>query len=224
MARDGRAQAAAAADRPATWARGFPHSRARRKRCAKVWCRLPSFVKITAMMRKASWLSYLVLAMVLTASVSCGYALEGRGSFLPDHILHIGIPTFRNLTTQPGLAEVITSEIYSQFVTRGDFNLSGATSGVDAVLEGEITAYNYIPRAIDEEGMATSYMIQITANISFRDLVENTVLWEQRGYVFQSEYQLSRDESDFVTQESYAVRLAAEDFASSVVGTILTGF
>ena len=176
------------------------------------------------MMRKTSWLPCFVLTGLLAAGVSCGYTLEGRGSFLPDHILHIGIPTFRNLTTQPGLAEVITSEIYSQFVTRGDFRLSGATSGVDAVLLGEITAYNYIPRAIDEEGMATSYLIQITANISFRDLVEDRVLWEQRGYVFQSEYQLSREESDFVSQESYTVRLAAEDFASSVVGTSLTGY
>jgi len=166
-------------------------------------------------------LALLVPTVLLSA---CGYSLEGRGSFLPPHILKIGVPTFRNLTTTPGLEEIITGEIYSEFLTRGDFRLSAETSGVDAVLSGEITSYRYIPRAIDEEGMATSYLIYITANIIFRDLQQDKVIWKQDGFRFQSEYQLSEEGADFVSQESASVQRAAEDFAKSVVSTILTGF
>lgn len=155
---------------------------------------------------------------------SCGYNLEGRGSFLPGHIARIGIPSFKNLTTKIGLEEVITTEIYSEFLTRGDYQLSGNATGVDAVLLGEITSYNYIPRAIDEQGMATSYMIVITADIVFRDIKENKVLWEQKAYRFQSEYQLSREGEEFIQQEADAIKRASEDFAKSLVSTILTGF
>jgi hypothetical protein len=164
------------------------------------------------------------LAGLLAFIWACGYALEGRGSFLPGHILRVGIPSFKNLTTTVGLEEVITAEIYSEFITRGDYQLSGDTTGVDAVLLGEITSYNYVARAVDEQGMATSYMILITANIVFRDLKEDKVLWEQRGYRFQSEYQMSAEEGEVVTQEAEAVQRAAEDFAKSIVSTILTGF
>jgi outer membrane lipopolysaccharide assembly protein LptE/RlpB len=169
---------------------------------------------------------YPALALLLPIIIlsGCGYALEGRGSFLPSYILRIGVPTFKNLTTTPGLEETITAEIYSEFLSRGDFQLSAETTGVDAVLTGEITSYRYFPKAVDDQGMATSYLIYITADISFRDLVQDKVIWEQKGYRFQSEYQLSQEGADFVSQEAESIQRAAEDFARSVVSTILTGF
>jgi len=169
-------------------------------------------------------ISALALLLAVALASACGYALEGRGSFLPRHIARIGVPSFKNLTTTPGLEEVITSEIYSEFLSRGNFSLSADTTGVDALLEGEIVSYTYLPRAIDEQGMATSYLILITANITFTDLVEDKVLWEQKNYRFQSEYQLSQEGGEFVTQEAESVHRAAADFAKSVVSTILTGF
>ena len=168
----------------------------------------------------------LVLALLssLAVAASCGYALEGRGSFLSPHITRIGVPAFKNLTTSPGLEDVITAEIYSEFLSRGNFSISPNTTGVDALLEGEITSYRTVPRAVDEEGVATSYLVLITASITFRDLVEDKVLWQDRAYRFQSEYQLSEEGADFVSQESESIEQAAEDFAKSVVSTILTGF
>ena len=42
-----------------------------------------------------------VVAIVCMSSVTagCGYALSGRGSFLPDYIETIGVPMFENATT-----------------------------------------------------------------------------------------------------------------------------
>ena len=42
------------------------------------------------------------------ASSGCGYALAGRGNFLPDYIRTIGIPTFQNHTSYFVLAELVT--------------------------------------------------------------------------------------------------------------------
>lgn len=170
-------------------------------------------------------LSVCAILAVLLVSIGCGgYSLEGRGSVLPPHILRVGIPTLENKTTQAGLGEIVTREIYSEFLARGNFQVLSTSSGVDALLEGTITTYSLVPRALDEEGVATSFLVVFSADVSFRDLVDDTVLWEQKNYRFSREYQLSEVGGDFVTQELDSIRLAAKDFAGTLVATILTGF
>lgn len=166
----------------------------------------------------------LISAILLPMTFGCGYSLEGRGSLLPPHILRVGIPTLENNTTMASLGEIVTSEIYSQFISRGNFQVQATDTGVDAVLEGTVTSYTLSPKAIDEEGVVTSFVITIYASITFRDLVEDKVIWEQKSYRFSSEYQLSDAGGDFVTQEIESVRLAAKDLASNLVASILTGF
>jgi hypothetical protein len=175
-------------------------------------------------MEKKVAITALIVALIAAFAVSCGYTLEGRGSLLPPHILRVGIPTLDNNTTMPSLGEIVTSEIYSEFLSRGNFRLISSDAGVDALLEGEIVSYSLVPRAIDEEGVATSFLVSITANVTFRDMVKDVILWEQENYRFQREYQLSDIGGDFVTQELESVRLAAKDFANSLVASILTGF
>ena len=164
------------------------------------------------------------ISIALLFSSCAGYNLEGRGSVLPTHILRVGVPTLENNTNLPSLGEIITREIYSEFINRSSFQVLSTDSGVDAVLEGEIISYVLIPRALDEEGVATSFLISVTANMAFRDLIEDTILWEQENYNFRREYQLSDISGDFVTQELESIRLAAKDFANSLVSSILSGF
>lgn len=184
---------------------------------------MPGICYISAMKDKLIIIA-LMLAIFLPMTFGCGYTLEGRGSLLPPHILRVGIPTLENKTTMASLGEIVTSEIYSQFISRGNFQVLSTDTGVDAILEGEVTSYTLTPKAIDEEGVVTSFVITIYANVSFRDLVEDKVIWEQKSYRFSSEYQLSDAGGDFVTQEMESVRLAAKDLAENLVASVLTGF
>ncbi len=77
----------------------------------------------------------LMLAMV---SSSCGYALAGRGSFLPDYIRVIGIPPIENRSTFPQVELVITEKIRTEFIGRGKYRVVPDPTGSDAVLSGEI--------------------------------------------------------------------------------------
>jgi len=54
------------------------------------------------------WLASLLLLATLQSG--CGYALAGRGSFLPAYIRIIGIPTFTNRTTIFNLETMLTDK------------------------------------------------------------------------------------------------------------------
>src|SRR5439155_18771057 len=67
-------------------------------------------------------------------SSSCGYALAGRGSFLPDYIHTIGIPTFLNRTTVFNLETLLTEKVRAEFIGRGKYQTLPESTGVDALL------------------------------------------------------------------------------------------
>ena len=47
------------------------------------------------------------------ASVACGYALAGRGSYLPAYINVIGVPPFVNRSTVFNLETLLTEKVRS---------------------------------------------------------------------------------------------------------------
>ena len=62
----------------------------------------------------------------------CGYQLAGRGSFLPDYIKTIGVPTFENRTTLFNLETQVTQKVRSEFIGRGRYRIVPEATNVDA--------------------------------------------------------------------------------------------
>ena len=61
-----------------------------------------------------------LLALAAATSSSCGYALAGRGSFLPAYIRTIGIPQFVNVTPVYEIEQVLTESVRTEFINRGN--------------------------------------------------------------------------------------------------------
>ena len=70
----------------------------------------------------------------MLGAAGCGYALAGRGSFLPAYIQTIGIPTFTNRTTVFNLETLLTQKVRAEFIGRGKYQILPEATGVDAVL------------------------------------------------------------------------------------------
>ena len=84
------------------------------------------------------WCRRALLASSLAAALAssgCGYALAGRGNFLPDYIQTIGIPTFQNHTSFFALAELVTDKVRTEFIGRGNYKIVPEATGADAVLD-----------------------------------------------------------------------------------------
>ena len=169
-------------------------------------------------------------ALVLGAvpSSGCGYALAGRGSFLPAYINVIGIPQFANVTPYE-IEQAFTAKVRSEFIGRGKYKVLPQDTGVDAVLRATINNITLTPSGFNDAQVATRYVIAISVGIQFVQASDNEVLWQNPSLVFREEYQQASgggvmDAATFFASSSNAVERMATDFARTVVSAILEAF
>ena len=159
----------------------------------------------------------------------CGYALAGRGSFLPDYIRTIGVPAFTNRTTVFNLETVLTEKVRAEFIGRGRYKILPDTTGVDAVLTGDVTAAILTPVSFTVGQLATRYALTVTARVELRDVRENKTLWENQGLYFRQEYEAqpgtnASDPAAFFGQDANALGRMSSDFARTIVSALLEAF
>jgi len=163
------------------------------------------------------------------ALTGCGYALAGRGSFLPAYIRTIGIPTFTNRTTVFNIETMLTQKVRAEFIGRGKYQMLPQNTGVDALLTGEVTAVNVQPASFNPQQLASRYAITMTAKIELRDMRENKVLWENPSVMFRQEYEATGgrsavDPAAFFQQDTSALERMSTEFARTIVSAILEAF
>ena len=174
-----------------------------------------------------------VASVAALASNGCGYALAGRGNFLPAYIRTIGIPTSENHTSFFQMAQLVTDKVRTEFIGRGNYRVVPEATGADAVLVGAVTNVTIIPTNFGEQA-ASRYTITVTANIQLRDVEKDTILWSNPAISIREEYDATSslsndptgqvDPSAFFTQESNALERISDEFSRSVVSAILEAF
>ena len=172
-----------------------------------------------------------LVALVLGIAVSaCGYALAGRGSFLPDYIRIVGIPMLENRSSFLRVEQVLTEKIRTEFIGRGAFTVRPDAVGADAVLSGEVTGISVQPVAFNDQQLASRYLFVLTMRVQFSDTSTNEVLWSNDALTFREEYELTTrssgplDGAAFLDQESSSVDRISSDIARTVVTAILEAF
>jgi outer membrane lipopolysaccharide assembly protein LptE/RlpB len=173
-------------------------------------------------------LGLLVLPVVLSVA-GCGYALAGRGAFLPDYIRVIGVPALENTTPFVEIDQVITDAVRREFAGRGRYTVQPETANVDAVLTGTITSVRLDPTAFTTGSQASRFSLVVTASFEFRDLREDKVLWSNASLSYREEYDSSTassgtDVAAFFGQNTNAMQRLAQNFSRTVVTSILEAF
>jgi hypothetical protein len=171
----------------------------------------------------------LILALAI-ASSSCGYALAGRGSFLPDYIRVIGIPPVENRSTYQQVELVLTDKIRTEFIGRGKYTVVPEATGSDAVLSAEITGVSAQPIGFNESQLASRYLFIMTMRVQLMDTRTNMVLWSNDSMTFREESELTSRtanttfDASFLDQERNSFDRIASDVARTVVTAILEAF
>jgi hypothetical protein len=167
----------------------------------------------------------------LAVSPGCGYALAGRGSFLPDYIQTVGIPIFVNNTAVFDAEQVLTTRVREEFISRGRYRVIPQAVGADGVLNGEIASISLTPVGFNDSQQASRYAAQIVLKVTFRDVRADKVIWENPSLVYREEFDLVTatgtgiaDASTFFGSGGNALDRLATDFARSLVTSILEAF
>jgi hypothetical protein len=172
----------------------------------------------------------LILAAAL-GSAGCGYALAGRGSFLPTDIRVVGIPPLVNRTTYFDVETILTQKIRNEFIGRGKYRVVPEATGADAVLNAEITSITLSPVGFTSTQLASRYQFVLTMKVDFVDNRVNKSLWANDAYAFTGEYDLTSGTGDsainaatFVDQQLSSFDRIANDIARTVVTAIVEAF
>ena len=169
-----------------------------------------------------------VLAFLVMSG--CGYSLAGRGSFLPDYIRTVGIPQLLNRTAFYDVEQILTDKIRTEFIGRGKYRVTPDTTGVDAVLTGEVLGIYVQPVGFTDQQLASRYQFTLQMRVTFTDARTGQELWTNDALTFREEYELQTrgnialEGAAFLDQERAAFDRIATDIARTVVTAILEAF
>ena len=167
---------------------------------------------------------------VAMLSSGCGYALSGRGSFLPDYIRVVGVPQLVNSSTFFQVEQILTEKIRTEFIGRGRYTVIPAPEGADAVVTGAVTSITVQPVGFTEQQLASRYLFTLTMKVEFTDARTSKVLWSNGALTFREEYELTTrsntalEGASFLSQERSSFDRIADDVARTVVTAIVEAF
>ncbi len=172
----------------------------------------------------------MVLALLVLANCGCGYALAGRGSFLPEYIRIVGIPQLANQSTFFQVEQILTEKLRTEFIGRGRYTVIPNPEGADAVVTGIVRSITVTPVGFTEQQLASRYQFTLTMSVEFTDSRTSKVLWSNTALVFREEYELGIrsnaevDAATFLSQERSSFDRISDDVARTVATAILEAF
>ena len=101
------------------------------------------------------------------ASASCGYALAGRGSFLPDYIQTLGIPMFGNATPYQSVEQIFTQKVRLEFQSSRRYTVVPSDEGVDGIVRGQIESISLVPVSLNDQQLASRSRVTVVVKVAF---------------------------------------------------------
>ncbi len=172
------------------------------------------------------------LGTLLAAAVAlsgCGYALVGKGINVDPSIKRIGVPLFTDRTGHAGLDQKVTQKVIEELVKRGRFQVVQDSTGVDALVEGDLTGYTEIPAgyapgsAPGERTQASRYTITLTADIAYTKVGSDAPIWSNERFSVSDRYDVSEGSDGLIDSEQAIDRMTTA-FARRLVAEMLEGF
>ena len=175
---------------------------------------------------KTSRLVILSIAGFSMLFSGCGYRIRSAIGTLPSGAHSIGIPTFRNSTTQYKIEQLISRAVLREFSSRTRAIVNSSKSGVDLVLLGEIRGIELSPVTFGtqedrSQTTGSSFLVTVRLSVQLMRLSDSRVIWKNDDFPFSERYVLNTNVRDFFSEENPALERLARNFAASLASSIL---
>jgi hypothetical protein len=173
---------------------------------------------------KAQAARTLLLAVLCTA-FGCGYHPAGKVNTLPEQVRTLAIPGFVSQTQTFRIEQMLTAAVVQEFGTRTRYHLLPADApDADAVLRGTVLSATTSPLTYDSTtGRVATVLVTVNMKVTLTDRT-GKMLYENEGYQFREQYQVSRELTSFFEEDTPALERLSRDFARTLVANILEGF
>ncbi len=119
-----------------------------------------------------------VLIICMLLLMGCGYQMTGKETHLPPGLTSIAIPTFKNLTFEPGVEIPFTQAFLNEFIQDRRVNVVGRAEA-SSVLEGVVKYFRIYSVSYDRSGFVQEYQTDVILDIALKDR-EGKVLWREK--------------------------------------------
>jgi Lipopolysaccharide-assembly len=157
----------------------------------------------------------------------CGYALVGKGITSDPSIKRIGVPLFKDRTGRLHLDQKITLKVIEELQKRGHFTVVQEETGVDAIVDGEVTGYLESPVSFSGapgQSQASRYAITVTAKVTYHKVGVKEPIWSNEGFSFRDEYDIGDTSTNYFDRTEQAIDRIAIGFARSLFAAMLEAF
>lgn len=175
-------------------------------------------------MAKSARVAIVAMIACMALSLGCGYHVAGKGDHIPTNVKTIAIPAFINKTSTNRIEVVLTGAVVREFNTRTRYRIVSDPRDADAVLTGTVISTQLAPVTYDAQtSRASSGLVTVTMKVSLADK-DGKAIYENQNYLFRETYQISSDLASFFEEEDPAVQRLSQDFARSLVSSVLEAF
>ncbi len=171
----------------------------------------------------------LALGLIAAGSIvlfaGCGYHTAGKGTRLPATVQTIAVPAFANRTQQYKVEQMLTQAVVRELIVRTKYRIVNKVEpDADAILKGTVTSIQISPVTFDTTtGRVSSVLVTVGVSVSLVDR-KGKVLFENPGYTFREQYQITQDISTFFEETSPALHRLSDNFARTLVSDVLEAF
>ena len=171
---------------------------------------------------------YPLITILLFAALlipGCGYHVRSAVGRLPDGAESIGIPTFRNLTSEPKIEQILTRALLQEFTARTRGRVNSSELDADLVLLGEVKEVNAVPVTFGtqnsgEQTFSSAFQITVRIGAKLVRRRDSAVVWENENFVFRERSLLSSDVRNFFAEDNPAFERLARNLAASLAGVV----
>lgn len=159
------------------------------------------------------------LAIVVTG---CGYQLSGQAGTTPKNVPRISVPMFTNGTAVPGLEQLVTAAVRTQFQRDGRVHLGSAANSATQ-LRGDVRRYELSLLASDRTDFALEYRVEVEVHVVVEDLRQHQTVLDQT-LAINTEYVVSPQLVATEIARERAMLAVARESGERVVSLLLDRF
>ncbi len=164
-----------------------------------------------------------VMAVLLATQLACGYRVASNNRIALDRGILAVLP-LENQTTIFEVEQILTRSLVRAFIEKSSYTVVSDSSQADAVFQGVINHVSANPVIFGEQTFGSTFLVTVIGRVELRERETAKLLFENNNFIFREQYVINVDVRNFFSELNPALGRIADDFAASVVTTILERF